>query len=86
LQRLAKVTISATIESSPAFTADVLKRLLATCIGGRISAPEFRAALDGRFIAEPELPRWRRPFGLRAIAVREQFLQQWRDQLETWSR
>jgi glycosyltransferase involved in cell wall biosynthesis len=85
LQRLAKVTISATIELLPAFESDVLKRLLASCTGGRVSDPKIRAALDGRFIAEPEPTRWHGLFGPSAD-VREQFLQQWRDQLEIWSR
>jgi glycosyltransferase involved in cell wall biosynthesis len=33
LQRLAKITISATIESRPAFVADVVERLLTSCTG-----------------------------------------------------
>jgi len=84
LQRLAKVTISATIESRPAFASDVLKRLLTSCIGGRVSDPKIRADLDDRFIAEPSC--WRARFGLGAAHLHKQFLQQWRDQLETWSR
>jgi len=84
LQRLAKVTISATIESRPAYGSDVLKRLLASCIGGRVSDAKIRADLDDRFIAEPSC--WRPRFGLAAAHVRKQFLQKWRDQLETWSR
>jgi glycosyltransferase involved in cell wall biosynthesis len=84
LQRLAKITISATIESPPAFESDVLRRLLASCTGGRVSYPKIHVDLDGRLIAEP--PRWRGLFGLGAANVRERFLQQWRDQLETWSR
>jgi len=83
LQRLAKVTISATIESPPAFASGTLKRLLTSCTGGRVSDPKIRADLDDRFIAEPS---WRARFGLGAAHVREQFLQQWHDQLETWSR
>jgi glycosyltransferase involved in cell wall biosynthesis len=86
LQRLAKITISATIESRPAFVSDVLERLLASCTGGRVSDPKIRAGFDGRFIAEPKPPRWRRPFGPSGAHINEQFLQQWRNQLETWSR
>jgi hypothetical protein len=86
LQRLVKITISATIESRPAFVSDVLKRLLASCTGGRVSDRKIRASFNGRFIAEPKPPRWRRPFAPSAAHISEQFLQQWRNQLETWSR
>src|SRR5262249_42314214 len=63
LQRLAKITISATIESPPAFASDVMERLLATCTGGRVSDAKIRAGFNGRFLAEPKPPRWRRLFG-----------------------
>ena len=86
LQRLANITISATIESPPAFASDVVKRLLATCIGGRVSDPNMRAGFDGRFLAEPKSPRWRGRFGPRGAHMNKQFLQQWRNQLQTWSR
>jgi glycosyltransferase involved in cell wall biosynthesis len=86
LRRLAKITISATIETHPAFPFNVLQRLLASCTGGRVSDPKLRAGFDGRFIDEPKSPRWRAPFGLRGAYIREKFLQQWRNQLETWSR
>jgi len=86
LQRLANITISATIESPPAFTSDVVERLLASCTGGRVSDPNMRAGFDGRFLAEPKLPRWRGRFGPRGAHINEQFLQRWHNQLETWSR
>lgn len=86
VQRLSKVTISATIETHPAFPFNVLQRLLTSCTGGRVSDPKIRAAFDGRFIAEPAPRRWRGPFGPNAADIRGQFLQQWRAQLETWSR
>ena len=86
LQRLAKITISATIESPAAFASDVVERLLASCTGGRVSDPNMRAGFDGRFLAEPKSPRWRGRFGPRRAHINEQFLQQWRNQLETWSR
>ena len=86
LQRLANITISATIESPPAFAPDVVKRLLATCTGGRVSDPKMRAGLNGRFLAGPKFPRWRGRFGPGVAHINEQFLQQWRNQLETWSR
>jgi hypothetical protein len=86
LQRLANITISATIESPPAFASDVVERLLASCTGGRVSDPNIRASFDGRFLAEPKSPRWRGRFGPRGARINEQFLQQWRNQLETWSR
>ena len=86
VQRLSKVTISATIETHPAFPFNVLQRLLASCAGGRVSDPKLRAGFDGRFIEDPKSPRWRAPFGLRGAHIREEFLQQWRNQLEKWSR
>jgi glycosyltransferase involved in cell wall biosynthesis len=86
LQRLAKITISATIESPPAFASDVVERLLASCTGGRVSDAKIRAGFDGRFVAEPNPPRWRRLFDPSEAHINEQFLQQWRNQLETWSR
>lgn len=86
IQRLAKVTISATIESPPAFPSNVLQRLLAVCTGGRVADPKIRACFDGRFIAEPKPQRWRGPLVAREGNIREGFLQQWRNQLETWSR
>ncbi|MGH8101804.1 MAG: glycosyltransferase family 4 protein [Chthoniobacterales bacterium] len=85
LQRLANVTISATIESPAAFPPNVLQRLLPICTGGRVADPEIRARFDGRFLVEPKAPRWRGPFGPREEDIRE-FLQQWRNQLEAWSR
>src|SRR5207249_4805793 len=48
LQRLAKITISATIESPPAFASEVVERLLASCAGGRVSNAKIRAGFDGR--------------------------------------
>jgi hypothetical protein len=63
-----------------------LQRLLASCAGGRVSDPKLRAGFDGRFIEDPKSPRWRAPFGLRGAHIREEFLQQWRNQLEKWSR
>ena len=86
LQRLAKITISATIEWPPAFASDVVERLLASCTGGRVSDAKIRAGFDGRFLAEPKPPRWRRLFGPSGARISDQFLQQWRNQLETWSR
>jgi glycosyltransferase involved in cell wall biosynthesis len=86
LQRLANITISATIESPPAFASDVVERLLATCTGGRVSDANMRASFDGRFLAEPKSPRWRGRFGASGAHINEQFLQQWRNQLETWGR
>jgi glycosyltransferase involved in cell wall biosynthesis len=86
LQRLANVTISATIESPAAFPPNVLQRLLPICTGGRVADPEIRARFDGRFIVEPKVRRWRGPFGPGEEDIREEFLQQWRNQLETWSR
>lgn len=86
LQRLAKITISATIESPPAFASGVVERLLTSCTGGRVSDPKIRAGFDGRFLAEPKPTRWRGPFGPSGAHSSEQFLEQWRDQLETWSR
>jgi glycosyltransferase involved in cell wall biosynthesis len=86
LQRLAKITISATIESPPAFASEVVERLLASCTGGRVSNAKIRAGFDGRFLAEPKPPRWRRLFGPSGAHINEQSLQQWRNQLETWSR
>jgi ATP-dependent helicase YprA (DUF1998 family) len=86
LQRLAKITISATIESPPAFASDVVEHLLASCTGGRVSDAKIRAGFDGRFVAEPNPPRWRRLFDPSEAHINEQFLQQWRNQLETWSR
>jgi glycosyltransferase involved in cell wall biosynthesis len=86
LQRLAKITISATIESPPAFAPGVVERLLTNCTGGRVSDPKIRAGFDGRFLPEPKLARWREPFGSRGAHINEQFLQQWRSQLEMWSR
>ena len=86
LQRLAKMTISATIESPPAFASGVVERLLTSCTGGRVSDPKIRAGFDGRFLAEPKSPRWRGTFGSSRSHINEQFLQQWRNQLETWSR
>jgi glycosyltransferase involved in cell wall biosynthesis len=86
LQRLTKVTISATIESPPAFAPGVVERLLTSCSGGRISDPKIRAGFDGRFLPEPKALRWRQPFASRGTHISEQFLQQWRNQLETWSR
>jgi glycosyltransferase involved in cell wall biosynthesis len=86
VQRLSKVTISATIETHPAFPFNVLQRLLASCAGGRVSDPKLRAGFDGRFIEDPKSPRWRAPFGLGGAHIREEFLQQWRNQLEKWSR
>jgi glycosyltransferase involved in cell wall biosynthesis len=80
LQRLAKITISATIESPPAFAPVVVERLLGRCSGGRVSDPKIRAGFDGHFLPEPKSARWRQLFGSR------EFLQQWRNQLETWSR
>jgi glycosyltransferase involved in cell wall biosynthesis len=84
LQRLAKITVSATIESPSPFASDVLERLLASCTGGRVSDPKIRAGFNGRFMAEPKPPRWRRLFGPGGVHIK--FLQQWRNQLETWSR
>jgi glycosyltransferase involved in cell wall biosynthesis len=86
LQRLTKITISATIESPPAFASDVVERLLAGCTGGRVSDAKIRAGFDGRFLAEPNAPRLRRLFGPSGAHIDEQFLQQWRNQLERWSR
>jgi glycosyltransferase involved in cell wall biosynthesis len=86
LQRLAKITISATIESPPEFASGVVERLLRSCTGGRVSDSKIRAGFDGRFLAEPKSPRWRGRFGPRGAHINEQFLQQWRNQLETWSR
>jgi hypothetical protein len=86
LQRLAKITISATIESPPAFASDVMERLLASCTGGRVSDAKIRAGFNGRFLLEPKPPRWRRLFGPTGAHISEQFLQQWRNQLEAWSR
>jgi glycosyltransferase involved in cell wall biosynthesis len=86
LQRLAKITISATIESPPAFASGVVERLLRSCTGGRVSDSKIRAGFDGRFLAEPKPTRWRGPFGPSGAHISEQFLQQWRNQLETWSR
>ena len=86
LQRLAKITISATIESPPAFASEVVERLLASCAGGRVSNAKIRAGFDGRFLAEPKPPGWRRLFGPSGAHINEQSLQQWRNQLETWSR
>ena len=86
VQRLSKVTISATIESPPSFAPVVVERLLRSCSGGRVSDPKIRADFDGRFMDEPKSPRWRAQFGLRGARSREEFLQQWRNQLETWSR
>jgi glycosyltransferase involved in cell wall biosynthesis len=86
IQRLAKVTISATIESPPAFPSNVLQRLLPICTGGRVADPKICAFFDGRFIAEPKPRRWRRPFVAREEDIREGFFQQWRNQLERWSR
>ncbi|PYJ30803.1 MAG: hypothetical protein DMF24_02250 [Verrucomicrobia bacterium] len=86
LQRFAKITISATIESPPAFASDVMERLLASCSGGRVSDAKIRAGFDGRFLLEPKPPRWRRLFRPGGAYISEQFLQQWRNQLETWSR
>ncbi|SRR6266540_933068 len=86
LQRLAKITISATIESPPAVASDVVERLLASCTGGRVSDAKIRVGFDGRFLAEPKPPRWRRLFGPSGAHISEQFLRQWRNQLETWSR
>jgi hypothetical protein len=85
LRRLANVTISATIESPPAFASGVVERLLANCTGGRVSDPKIRAVFDGRFLAEPKPLRWRGTFGSSISHINEQFLQQWRHQLETWS-
>jgi hypothetical protein len=86
LQRLAKITISATIESPPAFASDVVEHLLASCTGGRVSDAKIRSGFEGRFVAEPNPPRWRRLFDPSGAHINEQFLQQWRNQLETWSR
>ena len=86
LQRLAKITISATIESPPAFASEVVEQLLAGCTGGRVADAKIRAGFDGRFVAEPNPPRWRRLFDPSGAHINEQFLQQWRNQLETWSR
>ena len=86
LQRLAKITISATIESPPAFASDVVEHLLASCTGGRVSDAKIRAGFNGRFVAEPNRPRWRRLYAPSGAHINEQFLQQWRNQLETWSR
>jgi glycosyltransferase involved in cell wall biosynthesis len=86
LQRLAKITISATIESPPAIAADVVERLLASCAGGRVSDAKIRAGFDGRFIAEPKPSTWRGLFGPSGAHISDQFLQQWRNQLETWCR
>jgi glycosyltransferase involved in cell wall biosynthesis len=86
LQRLVKITISATTESPPAFASDVVERLLTSCSGARVSDAKIRAGFDGRFLAEPKPPRWRRLFGPSGAHINEQFLQQWRNQLETWSR
>ena len=86
LQRLAKITISATIESPPAFASDVVERLLASCTGGRVSDAKIRASFDGRFIAEPKPSTWRGFFSPSGAHISEQFLQQWRNQLETWCR
>ncbi len=86
VQRLSKVTISATIETHPAFPFNVLQPLLASCAGGRVSDPKLRAGFDGRFIEDPKSLHWRAPFGLRGTHIRKEFLQQWRNQLETWSR
>jgi glycosyltransferase involved in cell wall biosynthesis len=86
LQRLTKITISATIESPPAFASDVLARLLTSCTGGRVLDPKIRTGFNGRFIPEPKPPLWRRTFGASEAHINEQFLQQWRNQLETWSR
>jgi hypothetical protein len=44
------------------------------------------ARFDGRFMVEPKVRRWRGPFGPGEEDIREEFLQQWRNQLETWSR
>ena len=86
LRRLAKITISATIESPPAFASDVVERLLAGCTGGRVSDAKIRAGFDGRFIAEPKASTWLGLFSPSGAHISEQFLQQWRNQLETWSR
>jgi len=86
IQRLAKVTISATVESPPAFPSNVLQRLLPMCTGGRVADPKIRAFFDGRFIAEPKPRRWRGPFVAKEEDIREGFFQQWRNQLERWSR
>ena len=86
LQRLTKITISATIESPPAFASDVVERLLTSCTGGRVSDPTIRVGFDGRFLAEPKPLRWRGTFGSGRSHINEQFLQQWRNQLATWSR
>ena len=86
LQRLTKITISATIESPPAFASGVVERLLTSCTGGRVSDPKIRVGFDGRFLTEPKPLRWRGTFGSGRSQINEQFLQQWRNQLETWSR
>ena len=86
VQRLAKITISATIESPPAFAPDVVERLLASCTGGRVSDAKIRAGFDSRFIAEPKPSTFRGLFGPSGAHISEQFLEQWRNQLETWCR
>ena len=86
LQRLAKVTISGTIESPSAFPSEVLERLLTSCTGGRVSDPKIRAGFNGRFIAEPKPSGWRRPFGASGTHISRQFLRQWHNQLKAWSR
>jgi glycosyltransferase involved in cell wall biosynthesis len=80
------VTVSATIEREPELPQAWIRDALSECVGGRVSDRKIRVGLDGRFIAEPKPRRWRRPFGPIGAHINEQFLQQWRNQLEAWSR
>jgi len=86
LKKLLGVTISATIEPQPALPRAWIRDALSECVGGRVSDPKIRAGLDGCFIAEPRPRRWRVPFNPGGTRIRERFLRQWCDQLETWSR
>src|SRR5207249_11053534 len=81
LQRLAKITISATIESAPALASDVVARLLASCTGGRASGPKIRSGFNCRFIGAPKPPPWRRPCGASEAHIDERCLQHWRHPL-----
>jgi glycosyltransferase involved in cell wall biosynthesis len=86
LQRLTKITISATVEPRPAFVSEVLKRLLASCAGGRVADRKIRASLNGGFLPEPKSAGLRGAFATGGAQIREQFFQRWHNQLETWSR
>jgi hypothetical protein len=94
LQRLARVTVSATIEPRPELPESWIERALGSCKGGRLSNRKLLRARDGPFIFDKAAldSAGRKAIGLlgKTIGINltagARFWQEWAELLIRWSR